>query len=305
MQEADSERRIHILRGLPYHSALPVEADSARNTIRNGKSNGSGRERKRRRIEGEDDTDRAVRLANENQQLSSEKSNGQVKLKATSNAPLTDQTGHINLFPIEGSRHHAPKNAEAEAEVVKKKKEYEDQYTMRFSNAAGFKQAVDHKPWYYDPATVGKEKEGVVGKDVWGNEDPRRKDREKIRVAADDPLAMMQKGVQGLRRVEKDRRKWREERERELTEMAEAERRRHTRKRQGSDDDLNGFRLDAIEVDGHRTRSSRGRNEKSRQRERRRSNSMARGRSHRHEAGIGWEAGPGGRYSTQFAHVPG
>lgn len=248
-----------------------------------------------------------MRLANENQQRPPGKSDGQVARRATGDAPLIDHSGHINLFPIEGSRHHAPKNVDVEAETMKKKKEDEDQYTMRFSNAAGFKQAVGHKPWYYDPVTAEGVQEGVVGKDVWGNEDPRRKEREKIRVAADDPLAIMQKGVQGLRRVEMDRRKWREEQERELRDLAEAEKRRHRRmKRKGSDDDLNAFRLDAVEADGHRTHGSCRGDGKSHHRERRRrSNSMARKSLQQHKDGVGWKAGPGGRYSSQFAHVPG
>lgn len=306
MQEVDAERRIHILRGLPYSSALPVEADSAGNIVRSESDHGSGRDRKRRRIEGEDDTDRDMRLANENQQRLLGKSVGQVTRKATSGAPLIDQTGHINLFPLEGSRYHAPKNAEAEAEAEKEKKEYEDQYTMRFSNAAGFKQVVGQKPWYYNPVTAEEEKEVVVGKGVWGNEDPRRKEREKTRVAADDPLAIMQKGVQGLRRVEKERRIWKGEQERKLMDLAEAEKRRYRRrKRQGSDDDLNGFRLDAVEAGGHRMRSSRGDDGKFHRCERRRSDSIARTSSHGRNDGVGWEAGPGGRYSSQFANVPG
>ncbi|KAL9122613.1 MAG: hypothetical protein Q9187_000827 [Circinaria calcarea] len=305
MQEVDAERRIRTLRGLPYESASPAEADSIGNISRNENGNGFGRERKRRRIEGEDDTNRDMRLANHNQQGSLKGSDGQLIWKATSDVPLTDRAGHINLFPVEGSRHRAPKNAEAEAEAAKTKKEYEDQYTMRFSNAAGFKQAVGRKPWYHDPATAEEQQEGAISNDVWGNEDPRRKEREHMRIVADDPLVMMQRGVQGLRQVEKERKRWREERAREMKDLAEAKRRRHRRKkRRGSDDDLNCFRLDAVGADGDGTRSSRAGNGKSHHRDRR-SNSIGRGSSHRRKDGVGWEAGPGGRYSRQFAHVPG
>lgn len=306
MQEVDAERRIRTLRGLPYESAPQFEADPVGSTSRNENGNGFGRERKRRRVEGEDDTNRDMRLANHNQQGSLKGSDGQLIRKATSDAPLTDRVGHINLFPVEGSRHRAPKNAEAEAEAAKRKMEYEDQYTMRFSNAAGFKQAVGRNPWYHDPATAGEEQEGAVSKDVWGNEDPRRKERERMRIVADDPLAMMQKGVQGLRQVEKERKRWREERVREMKDLADAEKRRQRRKkRRGSNDDLNCFRLDAMGADGDCTRSSRAGNGKSHHRVRRRSNSIDQGSSHRHKDGVVWEAQSGGRYSRQFAHVPG
>ena len=309
MQEVDAERRIQILRG------LPVDPPTSTDEVRTGdgraeRSGGVGRERKRRRIEGEDDTERDIRLAREGQAFTPARvDKGALKRKETSNEPLTDQAGHINLFPVEGSRHHGSKNPEAVAEAVKKRKEYEDQYTMRFSNAAGFKQAVGQKPWYQSIGGAVEQVEDVAGKDVWGNEDPRRKEREKLRATADDPLAMIQKGVQGLREVERERKKWKEEKERETRELAEAERRRVKRKKRSrDDDDLEGFRLDATVRDVSRTRHRHSHTEhKSRRRHGSRSGSKGRHHPQRYsdefKLDTGWEAGPGGRYSTQFANV--
>ena len=318
MQEADAERRIQILRGLEIEApAAPVEGRAEAERDRIG---APGRERKRRRIAGEDDTDRDIRFAQENNALLPAKAEMSLKSKKSSDAPITDINGHINLFPAEGSERHAPKNAEVEAEKAKKLKEYEDQYTMRFSNAAGFKQAIGQKPWYQ---TMGADenKDGepeTVTKDVWGNEDPRRKERETMRIAANDPLAAIQRGVAGVREVERERQKWKEEKNREIREIEEAERRRRKRKKRSSkDDDLESFSLnDTTKDDKQRRHHHRGdREDSSRHSHRHRSRSRDRDRhkfhTHRHgnttsgnaEERPGWEVGPGGRYSSQFAHA--
>ena len=316
MQEADAERRIQILRGLKTEP-LPAQGEEQEEDRRD-RRNIPARERKRRRLAGEDDTDRDIRFAQESSALVPAKLDMQLKSKKTSNAPITDKKGHINLFPIEGSRHNASKNAEVEAEKAKKQKEYEDQYTMRFSNAAGFKQAIGQVPWYHTMGANG-DNDGeaeIPSKNVWGNEDPRRKEREKMRIVADDPLAAIQRGVAGVREVERERRKWKEEKEREILEIEEAERRRRKRrKRRPKDDDFESFNLD----DPARAEPKRGHHRRDRQdstKHSRRLYSRSRSREkHRHsshshrDSGTklrerpGWEVGPGGRYSSQFAQA--
>lgn len=314
MQEVDAERRIQILRGLPVKAA---SATTEEEQIGRSKEDRPDRERKRRRIAGEDDTDRDIRFAQESNAVPA-KAEMQMKSQKSSDAPISDVKGHINLFPVDGTRHNAPKNAEVEAEKAKKQKELEDQYTMRFSNAAGFKQAVGEKPWYYKSGAIGDE-DGEVkapSKDVWGNEDPRRKEREKMRIVAEDPLASIQKGVAGVREVERERKKWKEEKDREIRELEEAERRqeRRNRKRRKADD-LEGFRLDdgAKPDEPTRRHHHRSRDDISPYSRRRRSRSPDRSRSrhrshHRHRPVIvdnrtGWQVGSGGRYSSQFAHA--
>ncbi|KAL9594841.1 MAG: hypothetical protein Q9219_006805 [cf. Caloplaca sp. 3 TL-2023] len=247
MQEVDAERRIQILRGLeptPIPAAptdTAQDGDNARATHK--------RERKRRRIAGEDDTERDIRFAQEDQAVVPAKADLQLKSTKTSDAPLTDSHGHINLFPMDGSKHRAPKNAEVEAEKAKKKKELEDQYTMRFSNAAGFRQSLGDKPWYQSLGHTQVDSDEALSKDVWGNEDPRRKEREKLRTVADDPMAIIQKGVSQLREAEKQRQQWREERDRETKELDELRRRKkHTSHRSRDEEDLDGFSLDAPAV---------------------------------------------------------
>ncbi|MCJ1455632.1 hypothetical protein MMC28_005987 [Mycoblastus sanguinarius] len=313
MQEVDAERRIQILRGLKVE-ALPTPAPEQREDERSNRDE-PRRERKKRRIAGEDDTERDIRFAQENNALAPATAEMQMTSKKSSDAPLTDGKGHINLFPVEGSRRNAPKNAESEAEKAKKQKEFEDQYTMRFSNAAGFKQAIGQKPWYQSIGATGdgKPEAEVPSKDVWGNEDPRRKERAKTRMEKDDPLAAIRKGVAGVREVEKERRQWREEKEREIREIDEAEKRRERRrKRRHEEDELEGFSLDAPakdESDG-RHRHRRGDLSRHTHRHRSRSRDRSRHRSHHHrhksmkpEDRPGREVAASARYSSQFAQA--
>ncbi|MCJ1470532.1 hypothetical protein MMC07_009178 [Pseudocyphellaria aurata] len=244
MQEVDSERRIRILRGLKV-TTPPPSSDGQTGRGQEGGHDGIQRERKKRRLAGEDDTDRDIRLAQEHSVVKHELVQ---PVRPSSDAPLTDRKGNINLFPEEGtSRRHAPKNVEAEAEAAKKKKEFEDQYTMRFSNAAGFKQAVGQKPWYHPINGHAENEEVAVTKDVWGNDDPSRKERERTRLVAEDPLAAIQKGVEELREVKKERKRWKEERGREMRIITEADRARARRKRRSRQGQDVGGRLGSAE----------------------------------------------------------
>lgn len=314
MQEVDAERRLQQLRGINVDPlpALTTEEEERGES----RQSGTGRERKRRRIAGEDDTDRDIRFARENNALIP-KAEMQMKSQKNSEAPIVDHSGHINLFPTEGPNSKSSKNAEAEAEKAKRRKEHEDQYTMRFSNAAGFKQAIGQKPWYQtigNDQTSGAEK---PSKDVWGNEDPRRRERQKTRIAADDPLAAIKKGVAGVREVEGERKKWREEKDREIKELVEADRRRERRekrrKRREEEDNLEGFSLGPSVTDENSRRPLESNGDHSSQQShqhRNRRDERSRHHSHHgHHRNLrmddrpGWEVGVGGRYSNQFAHT--
>lgn len=313
MQEVDAERRLQQLRGIPIDQApAPVTKEESRERSRH---DGPGRERKRRRIAGENDTDRDIRYAQEDHALFS-KPEMQLKSKKSNDAPITDTSGHINLFPEERTASQPSKNAAAEAEKAKKQKEFEDQFTMRFSNAAGFKQAIGEKPWYHSTGDAQSAEVEKPSKDVWGNEDPRRRERQSMRIAADDPLAAIKKGVAGVRQVEKEKMKWREEKKREIMELEEAarrqERRERKRRRRGEEDDLENFKLDSSKGNEdfiwHRRSSGEHRTHHS-HRHRSRNGERSRHRSYRHQERPrekerpGWEVGAGGRYSNQFAQA--
>ncbi|KMU82714.1 hypothetical protein CIHG_00495 [Coccidioides immitis H538.4] len=84
--------------------------------------------------------------------------------------------------------------------------------------------------------TFATRTQDIPAKDVWGNEDPGRREREKMRIDANDPLAAMKMGVRQLRDVEKERKEWEEERKKELKALkgADKESRRRRRRRSRS-----------------------------------------------------------------------
>lgn len=291
MQEEDAANRIRILRGLPEAPLVPSEPlnDGHAKKHEWRPDQEQGRDRKRRRVAGEDETEREIRIARQNAAVAPSSNHSAVQIRPRNDMPLTDCKGHINLFPVETpSKQKTTKNAEAEAETAKKKREYEDQYTMRFSNAAGFKQDVGQQPWYSSVDANAQdgddEATATLAKDVWGNEDPRRKERYTKRLTANDPLSAMKRGVKELREVGMERNRWKEERDRDIQELIDSERpsrssmkkrksgdtdhfesddersrRRRRSKKKGKSRDENGFYSDE---ENARNRSSRGKERK-------------------------------------------
>ncbi|KAI4599126.1 hypothetical protein KJ359_002084 [Pestalotiopsis sp. 9143b] len=276
-QEEDAARRLAILRGeQPLPLAPPKSEDrEARSDERHrdrdrGRDRdapgGHGRERKRRKRHGEDDTDFEMRVAREMTSGTARPRGddqgsavaGAVVPHKSSDAPLTDASGHVDLFGEAGSAiPDKRKNPEVEAEKARKKRELEDQYRMRFSNAAG-NQASASGPWYAPTSSTrgpaqnpdGSETKEDQGTDAFGRPDPGRKDRDAARVEANDPLAMMKRGAAKVRQVEQERKTANEEREKELRRLRREERRSEKRRRRrddhggGESDGLEGFSLD-------------------------------------------------------------
>ncbi|KAJ5489835.1 hypothetical protein N7453_010660 [Penicillium expansum] len=186
MQEVDAERRIKILRGerppTPPPAPSLVSSEPGAGPDRKSASDAGGF-RKRRRVAGEDDTDRDIRYAREDAAQATAKREELMLASRKADiaqAPILDKAGHINLFPAASAK--TEKNSEAEAEAARKKRSYEDQYTMRFSNAAGFKETISQKPWYSSAEQIAMAPGSMPEKDVWGNEDPRRKERTQARM---------------------------------------------------------------------------------------------------------------------------
>ncbi|KAG9206397.1 hypothetical protein G6514_003228 [Epicoccum nigrum] len=242
-QELDAARRAAILRG---RTPPPLPDEDGTEEGRRRKDRDSGHGRKPRKLRGEDDTDMDIRLAASMAKAGSGNEDDAKLLKLrtpASDAPLTDHAGHIDLFPVDMKEAlRREKNAEAEKEKRKKEQAFEDQYTMRFSNAAG-KNGLD-SPWYStqrkaphpdEEAAAALTYPGLENKDVWGNEDPRRKEREQARISSSDPFAFMQKAQTQLKKSKGDKKKWADERKYELKELREAqdveERRRKHHKR--------------------------------------------------------------------------
>ncbi|KAF1963647.1 hypothetical protein CC80DRAFT_541564 [Byssothecium circinans] len=245
-QEIDAARRVAILRG-ETPPPLPGEDTSKHEkTIQR-----EGHERKRRKLFGEDDTDMDIRLAT-SATAPKEGIDRDAKLlklrKPDDDAPLADHAGNISLFPVDTKEiAKREKNEEAEKDKRKKERALEDQYTMRFSNAAG-RGGLEQQPWYTtgersttDPSNnagagagdKSLEHVGFSNKDVWGNEDPRRKEREQARITSNDPFAFMQKAQVQLKKSKNDKKKWADERERELRELRATQERESRRDRHG------------------------------------------------------------------------
>ena len=234
MQEVDAQRRLAILRG-EVPAALPEPAKEEEEATSQAASRGKeaeerlsypGASRKKRKRAGEDDTEFELRLANE--RLEPADTALEKTRKPTSQAPITDRAGHIDLFGEDGSGTRTEKNQEAEREKEKKKREYEDQYTMRFSNAAG-RRGLEN-PWYRE----GNAAPARPMKDVWGNDDPKRKERDAQRMISNDPLAMMKQGASKTRELKKERKRVEDERHEELKQLRKEQRRndRHDRRRE-------------------------------------------------------------------------
>jgi hypothetical protein len=246
MQELDAERRAAILRGRTPPPLPDEEAQGEEKGKRKGDRGRDSDGRKRRRLAGEDDTDRDIRLAKTVTDPEKDDNVAILKLRKPKNdAPLTDHAGNINLFPVDVKEAvRREKNAEAEKEKKKKEQAFEDQYTMRLANAAG-KNGLDQQPWYIAAnARTGGDQNGQSGdqvaeyqgfgnRDVWGNEDPGRKDRQKARIVSSDPLAFMNQAQAQLRRSKEEKKRWVEERDRELRELRAAEEREDRRHRHG------------------------------------------------------------------------
>ncbi|KAJ9149967.1 hypothetical protein NKR23_g4001 [Pleurostoma richardsiae] len=264
MQEADAARRLAILRGEvppPLPSPSPPAADLPGRASRDA-TVGFLREKRKRKRAGEDDTDFEMRVAREEAEAGGKARTELLRSRNTSvkTGDIVGKDGHIDLFgeEVAAQQQRGEKSAEAEAEKAKKRRDEEDQYTLRFANAAGRGRQLlsSAGPWYAKSWESAAEKEADVetpGKDAWGNEDPERRRRDAARMQAGDPLAMMKTGARKVREIERDRKREADERERELRELRREERRsgRKRRRRGESGEDgngageLEGFSLDA------------------------------------------------------------
>jgi hypothetical protein len=302
MQEQDAERRIALLRGekppaLPAVASETHDNEHAHGPRRGDDESTTPRERKRRRLKGEDETETEMRYAREDVEAGSRaRESVQAKAKRSSDAPLQDHRGHIQLISELDERPGRKSETSKDEKALKRKKdEEEQQHGMRFSDAAGYRKGTN-KPWYAAsdrPASESEYKPSselvlaeYAGKDVWGNEDPHRIERDRSRLVSSDPFAMMQQAQKQLKRSEGDREKWQAERDRELQQLKteEEKKRRHERKhgsrrrsrRDEEHDDLEGFSLDGPSP---KSRDANDEHRRHRHSHRRRSRERSRSRS--------------------------
>lgn len=221
--------------------------------------------RKRKRKPGEDDTDADLRHAKEkteNHEAASDKAI--VRLRPTdskdADAPLMDRRGNINLFPeskptVEKQLSRSEKNKEQE-----RQKNAEQNQGTHLTDVLG---RNGSKPaWYLDKDGTVKDS---VGRDVWGNEDPRQQERQAQRITTSDPLAFMKQAQKQLKQVHRDRK----EREQELEQLKSRRTREET--------EFEDFSLDAPSQ-----RNDRRRERPDHKHHRQRSRSRSKERSSKH-----------------------
>ena len=221
--EHDADVRSAKLRGARPPSTPPRIRELEQGDHASGKKRGRGDEdvherKKRRRRAGEDDTDRDLRLARD-----AHNNMKRVETSVDSPNPIIDKSGHIHLFSPERNPASTgvEKNPDAERKKKKSERELGDQYTMRFSNAAGYRQNASDSPWYAGSNLHESGRKSSTN--AFGDEDQGRQKRDEQRINASDPMSSMRLGQQKL----KESRRHKQER-------------RTPRTHQGSFEDVNG-----------------------------------------------------------------
>jgi len=183
--------------------------------------------RRMRRREGEDDTERDIRLAREDlggvsgTESAANKRGGGKSTRVEALLPLTDAGGHIQLFaperpaPASASSSGKPQREDPEQALRKRQQEEREAGSLRFSEAGPNRGHPSSRPWYTG-AGAGTQDAEEVGRNAFGREDAGRKGRDAARVSAADPMAVMMVAQRKLKEVERERERWKLEREKEV-----------------------------------------------------------------------------------------
>ncbi|KZF25229.1 hypothetical protein L228DRAFT_280485 [Xylona heveae TC161] len=249
MQEEDANWRLDQLRGSVSKRHAPER--TVENEVREERPHfGRSEARKRRKLAGEDDTDRDIRLAAEAVHSRTDAIATQHDRKPSHDVSLTDASGHFNLFDTRPTKGSISKNSEAEAEAAKERYKFESQYTLRLANAEGNKDSKK-RPWYTATDAVFSSHGALDGldRDNSDQEEQRKRARADARRDQQDPLASMMKGIRDLRDVQKERQKWDAERRKEMDSFEPISRHHLERERRKHVKELDNFSLDSAPPD--------------------------------------------------------
>jgi hypothetical protein len=208
--------------------------------------------KKRKRIPGEDDTERDLRHAREHaDQLNDDANTRLVKFKPRDdqNSSIVDKRGNINLFPKADSQSTGSHGESHLKKEIDRQKAAEGYSAMRLSDAAG---RTKRDPWYLQSNQPSTQVHDQVKADM------KRLDRNTHRKAAADPLATMKRAQSQLREARREK----EEQEKDLQMMRQHERSKERK--------LDRFSLDSIASDQNRTTSQRRHHRDTKHRQRRR-----------------------------------
>jgi hypothetical protein len=294
--EEDAERRMKLLRGERVPSLKEAVSVKDEHENSNGRSqrqrDDALADRKRRRLRGEDDTDRDIRVAREQDLRDADQAKSYTFLDERGrDAPLKDSAGHIQLIPAPEDRQRRLSKQDNPSESDKARKRDEgDVQPMRFSNAAGYDRG-SQRPWYttrveekfpMTQSSADTTLAAVQARDAFGNVDPRRTERESKRITSNDPLMFMHQAQRVLKQSERDKKAWEESRAASLEHHS----RRYRWERQPLDrlDDIESFSLDAVpkekEERKHRDHDGERRRHRHSHRHRSRSRSPHKHRNH-------------------------
>lgn len=227
LEAQDAAIRTAHLRGTtPPKFASPPPRSKEHGPRRSRREDGGQpMEKRRKRIHGEDETDMEMRYAQEDTQDELRAPGGSmVMTERDRHAPIHGSDGHFQLF-AEPNEHETRKREIEEGRKRLKQEEAEKRrQNMRFKDAAGFSYGNNQggKPWYTSSSTTpaqAKALDTMQDKDVWGNEDPRRKERAQARLSSNDPLAAMNAGAAAVRKHEAEKAAWRKQQKVEITQL--------------------------------------------------------------------------------------
>ncbi|KAJ3032016.1 hypothetical protein HDV00_008018 [Rhizophlyctis rosea] len=112
---------------------------------------------------------------------------------------------HVNFFPeLETGRSATGKNAEHEAEKKAEKAKEDLKSTWYLGETRDGKKEV---PWYATMDMKAPTRTDPLGRPVTQADEKKKEDKDDRRKHVDDPLAMMEKYVKGMKSSEKDRHK--------------------------------------------------------------------------------------------------
>ena len=145
--------------------------------------------RKRRKLHGEDDTDRDIRVARST--VNGAYDGAARRGSRRDDAALVGKDGHLQLFAAdeERDRRNSRKEDGDSRRGEPERSGVGNEGGMRFTDAAGYNKHSGDDPWY----TGGNGgDEAKARTNVFGREDPGRQRRAQARAAVTDPFSMMQ-----------------------------------------------------------------------------------------------------------------
>lgn len=232
-RQDEASDRLAILRGERDQTILsdPKAEDSSRRDRESSRH----RALKKRKLPGEDDTDLEIRLAQAQADAAlSSNARGNTSSKPTKSQEhsITDANGNISLVPSQAYQDQQQQQPNKKADP--------NPSHFYLSSAAAHGSSASDVPWYNSTDT--NQSSSRPAKEPWGAASPRRAEREAARQSSNDPLAAMKRGIKQLRDSERQRKEWRELREKDLREVEELARRRDRDrgKRKKGDEDGGG-----------------------------------------------------------------